>query len=161
MRPTVTLAGTLCSRLSGIAAVLLLATAGSPHAHGAPLIKGQNYVDSVSRNDCSTSVCDLQFTQLPVSRYLLITNVSCFAQTKNAPNIPKISLAYVSSSVQLIPVFFGNRTVGPDTYREYVANGETFFLVPSGKPVINVGTFANVGSVTVVRCTIGGLLKPN
>ena len=149
--------------LGAVGAALFLSAVGLTQAQGAPLIRGQNYVEDKFKV-CNTASCELNFTPIPAGKYLVVTNISCVTQTRNAANIPEISFHGNTpfNLMVLIPVFAGNRVAGGQTIREYFANNQVFALVTAAiAPRIRITTFSQQGFVSTLECTIGGQLKPN
>lgn len=161
MRKIASFSRTLFGSTFAAAGATFAVVAASP-ALGAPIIAGAVYNEAKSQS-CTAPNCYLTFTQIPAGKHLVVTSVSCSIQTKNASNLPQISLRQTIEigNYYLTPTFRGNRTSGPDTFRDYVTNDTVSLTVRSlSFPRVTVLTFAGQGSVVDFDCMISGVLKP-
>jgi hypothetical protein len=161
MRKIVSFARTLPGFALAAAGATIAVAPLSP-ALGAPIIAGAVYNEAKSQS-CTAPNCFLTFTQIPAGKHLVVTNVSCSIQTRNAPNIPQISFRQTieTGNYYLAPIFRGNRTAGGDVFRDYVSNDAVSLIVRSTSfPRVTVLTFAGQGSVVAFDCMISGVLKP-
>jgi len=137
-----------------------------PTAHAAPVSNGF-YAEGNEANPCgSLKSCSATFAAIPAAKTVIITNVTCFMRTSDAPNIPLVSLytkpaTYGTKPTDaLVPTFLGNFTSDTHTYREYSLNNAVTHIVLAGRvPEIGATTFNAAGKFVHLVCSISGLIR--